>query len=107
MNKVYSIAAISLSLLMPLQGVAQQPLSPESEIRGRVEQWAPGVGQVKVNGQTYRMSKSVQVIDKKAAPLPRHAVRAGSRVSIVVSDNVVTHVVVNPGEEPTLDESHK
>ncbi len=107
MKKIFFCAGIALSLLAVQSGFAQQPLGPETEIRGRVEQWAPGSSRIKVDGHAYRMSKGVQVIDKRAKVLPLHAVRAGSLVGVVISDDVVTHVVVNPGEEPTLDGSHQ
>ncbi|HMN93005.1 MAG TPA: hypothetical protein PKC60_07225 [Hydrogenophaga sp.] len=74
------------------------------EVWGVVKLWAPGAQRIEVEGQTYRLARDVQVVDRDTRLLPSHRVRPGVKVLLLVSDGqVVTHVVVNPGENSPFD----
>ena len=83
--------------------LAQQTSDVTTEVRGTVQQWAPGASVVQVGGKTYTLSKDMQVIDRNAALLTNNAVRAGLSVQLLMFQGVVTHVVVNPGTGNTMD----
>lgn len=89
-------------------GVHAQPLDVSTtEVRGTVEQWAPGASVIKVGGVTYTLSKEVQVMDANTALLSSNAVRSGGSVLLLFSQGVVTHVVVKPGSEAVMDQPKK
>ena len=86
---------------------AQQLLAPATEVRGKVEQWAPGANVIKVDGKTYPLAKGVQVLNQRAGLLANGAVRSGGAVLLQIANGEVTHVVVNPGKEPVMDQPQK
>ena len=87
--------------------VAQQLIQPQTGTVGSIEQWAPGARVVKVDGQTYRLSRSVQVLDNRAALKPLNAVRAGARVQLLMTGEDVSHVILDPGPNPVMDQPQR
>lgn len=99
--------ALSLGISMSGAVMAQQVAETNSEVRGTVEQWAPGVLTMQVGGTSYTLAKDVQVIDSNAVLLTRNAVRAGLSVQLLLSQGVVSHVVINPGPGSTMDQPQR
>lgn len=84
-----------------------QQIEPPREVRGSVEQWAPGARVIKVGGETYTLSKEVQVMDSNTALLKHNAVRPGGKVLLMIWQGEVSHVVVNPGTGPVMDQPQR
>ena len=104
MKKFSWLLAMSISASVAGGVQAQQLLGSPSEIRGKVEQWAPAARVIKVDGRTYSLSKNVQVLNQRAAKLASDAVRPGGAVLLMLVGNEVTNVVVNPGKTPVMDQ---
>jgi hypothetical protein len=86
---------------------AQQLIRPQAGVVGSIEQWAPGARVVKVDGQTYRLSPSVQVLDNRAALKPLSAVRPGTKVQLLIAGGDVSHVIIDPGLNPVMDQPQR
>lgn len=97
----------SVWLAWSIAAGAAQPLEPQAEIRGAVQQWAPGARVVKVDGKTYALSSSVQVLNSRAVLQPLGAVRPGMRVQLLMAGEEVSHVVLNPGPGYPMDQPQR
>ena len=102
MNRKNWLVAIAVTMAVCF-AQAQSTAAVTTEVRGTVQQWAPGASVVQVGGQTYSLAKDVQVIDRNAALVTNNAVRSGLPVQLLMFQGVVTHVVVNPGTGTTMD----
>lgn len=101
------ISVLLFTAALALSTAHAQPIEAPREIRGSVEQWAPSARVIKVGGETFTLSKEVQVIDSGTALLKNNAVRPGGMVMLLISDGEVSHVVVNPGVGPVMDQPQR
>jgi hypothetical protein len=107
MRKSISLLLFATAFSPVLGTVHAQFIEAPKEIRGSVEQWAPGARVIKVGGETYTLSKEVQLMDSNTALIKNNAVRPGGKVLLLISQGEVSHVVVNPGVGPVMDQPQR
>lgn len=93
-------------LLLGQPGNAAEPLLL-SDVNGLVQQWRPDSATITVAGKAYEMTSSTVLMDGAAKPLNRSALKSGSRVMLMVANNKVTHVIVDPVQSSPFDRPNR
>ncbi len=99
-------AVFALLLLLGQPVNAAEPLLL-SDVTGLVQQWRPDSTTITVSGRTYEMTSNTVVMDAASKPINRSVLRSGSRVMLMVANNRVTHVIVDPVQPSPFDRPNR
>lgn len=91
-----NLCAVLFPLLLLCQPVnAEEPLVL-SDVTGLVQQWRQDSTTITVTGKTYEMTSNTILMNGAALPINRSALKSGVRVMLMVANNKVTHVIIDP-----------
>lgn len=99
-------AVFALLLLLGQPVNAAEPLLL-SDVTGLVQQWRPDSTTITVSGRTYEITSNTVFMNGASKPINRSVLRSGSRVMLMVANNRVTHVIVDPIQPSPFDRPNR
>lgn len=100
-----------VSIVVPLLLLGQPVHAAEplrlSDVTGLVQQWRPDSATITVGGKAYEMTADAVFLDGASKTINRSTLKPGSRVMLMITNDKVTHVVVNPLQPSPFDRPNK
>jgi hypothetical protein len=81
---------------------AAEPLN-FSNVMGAVQQWRPDSAAITINGKVYEIPERTPILDGSSKDLGRADLKPGVQIMLMIANNKVTHVIINPAQSIPFD----